>query len=384
MMKEHKMSQQSKQELVKRLHPRYLQASRIEKTKILDEFTAVTGFHRKHAIRALRQGVASCPRERRGRQRTYTGAVVNALVAIWRISGCICGKRLQPFLPEMVKTLERHEELKLDTETKMLLLQMSAATIDRRLRPFRIHAGRSMSTTKPGTLLKQSIPVRTFADWEDAQPGFAEIDLVAHCGESTHGTYLNTLTAVDIVTGWTECLVLPHRSQQAVSAAVHALQSRLPFPLLGLDCDNDSVFINETLQRHCEQHKVTFTRSRPYRKNDQAHVEQRNGSVVRRTIGYRRYESPEALALFTAIYDDLRLYTNFFQPTLKLLVKKRQGSKVYKKHDKAQTPHQRAMQSPDVDKKVKLKLQQTYLTLNPAELRRRIDANLKALWQLPG
>ncbi len=378
------MSQQSKQELVKRLHPRYLQSSRIEKTKILDEFVAITGCHRKHAIRVLRKGVPHCPRERRGRQRIYTGAVISALAEIWHISGCICGKRLQPFLPEMVKTLERHGELKLDEETKTLLLQMSAATVDRRLRPFRAQAGRGLSTTKPGTLLKQSIPIRTFADWDDVQPGFTEIDLVAHCGESTQGAYLNTLTAVDIVTGWTECLVLPHRSQQAVATAVQTLQSRIPFPLLGLDCDNDSVFINETLQRHCEQHKITFTRSRPYRKNDQAHVEQRNGSIVRRTIGYRRYESPEALALFEAIYEDLHFYTNFFQPTLKLLFKKRQGSKVYKKHDKAQTPHQRAMQSPDVDKKAKLKLQQMYLRLNPAELRRRIDANLKTLWQLPG
>ena len=339
---------------------------------------------RKHAIRVLHKGAPNCPRERRGRQRTYTGAVVSALVEIWRICGCICGKRLQPFLPEMVKTLERHGELKLDEETKTLLLQISAATIDRRLRPFRMQSGRGLSTTKPGTLLKQSIPVRTFADWDDVKPGFTEIDLVAHCGQSTHGVYLNTLTAVDIVTGWTECLVLSHRSQQSVSTAVQALQSRLPFPLLGLDCDNDSVFINETLKRYCEQHEITFTRSRPYRKNDQAHVEQRNGSVVRRTIGYRRYESPEALALFEAIYADLHFYTNFFQPSLKLLVKKRQGSKVYKKHDKAQTPHQRVMQSPDVDKKAKLKLQQTYLTLNPAELRRRIDANLKALWRLPG
>ena len=378
------MSQKSKQELVKRLHPRYLHASRAEKTKILDEFVAIIGCHRKHAIRVLHKGAPNCPRERRGRQRTYTGAVVSALVEIWRICGCICGKRLQPFLPEMVKTLERHGELKLDEETKTLLLQISAATIDRRLRPFRMQSGRGLSTTKPGTLLKQSIPVRTFADWDDVKPGFTEIDLVAHCGQSTHGVYLNTLTAVDIVTGWTECLVLSHRSQQSVSTAVQALQSRLPFPLLGLDCDNDSVFINETLKRYCEQHEITFTRSRPYRKNDQAHVEQRNGSVVRRTIGYRRYESPEALALFEAIYADLHFYTNFFQPSLKLLVKKRQGSKVYKKHDKAQTPHQRVMQSPDVDKKAKLKLQQTYLTLNPAELRRRIDANLKALWRLPG
>lgn len=377
------MSQPSKQELVKRLHPRYLQASRTEKTKILDEFVAVTGFHRKHAIRVLRKGVPSCRRERRGRQRTYTGAVVSALSEIWHICGCICGKRLQPFLPEMVKTLERHGELMLDEATKTLLLQMSAATIDRRLRPFRAQTGRGLSTTKRGTLLKQSIPVRTFADWGDVRPGFTEIDLVAHCGESTQGTYLNTLTAVDIVTGWTECLVLPFRSQLGVSAAVTKLQSRLPFPLLGLDCDNDAVFINETLKRHCEKNEITFTRSRPYKKNDQAHVEQRNGSVVRRNIGYLRYESPEALALFEDIYADLHFYTNFFQPSLKLLFKKRHGAKVYKKHDQAQTPHQRAMKSPDVDKKAKLKLQQTYLTLNPAELRRRIDANLKKLWRLP-
>jgi hypothetical protein len=284
----------------------------------------------------------------------------------------------------MVKTLERHGELILDEETKVLLLQMSASTIDRRLRPFRTQLGHGLSTTKRGTLLKQSIPVRTFADWGDVRPGFTEIDLVAHCGESTQGTYLNTLTAVDITTGWTECLVLPFRSQEVVSKAVTHLEARLPFPLLGLDCDNDAVFINDTLRRHCERHEITFTRARPYRKNDQAHVEQRNGSVVRRTIGYRRYESPEAMTLFEDIYADLHFYTNFFQPSLKLLTKKRHGSKVTKRYDLAQTPHQRAMQSPDVTRKAKLKLQRTYLTLNPAELRRRIDANLKALWQLPG
>ena len=233
------MSRSSKRELIKRLHPRYLQAKRSEKTRILDEFVAITGHHRKHAIRVLRTGVPSCPRERRGRQRIYTGAVVSALSKIWQICGCICGKRLQPFLPEMVNTLERHGELVLDKATKTLLLQMSASTIDRRLRPFRAQLGRGLSTTKRGTLLKQSIPVRTFADWGDARPGFTEIDLVAHCGESTQGTYLNTLTAVDITTGWTECLVLPYRSQEGVSAAVTQLQTRLPFPLLGLDCDNE-------------------------------------------------------------------------------------------------------------------------------------------------
>lgn len=377
------MSQQSKRELVRKLHPRYLQASRTDKTKILDEFVAVTGYHRKHAIRKLRKGVAEVHRERRGRKRIYTGAAVDALVKIWRICGCICGKRLHPFIPEMVKVLERHQELVLDEQTRTLLLQMSAATIDRRLHHFRQQNGRGQSTTKPGTLLKQSIPVRTFADWDDVQPGFVEIDLVAHCGDSVHGIYLNTLTAVDIITGWTECIALPQRSQTAVSTALKTLQERLPFPLLGIDCDNDSVFINETIKHFCEQHKITFTRSRPYKKNDQAHVEQKNGSVVRGTIGYRRYESAEALTLMTAIHEDLHLYVNFFQPVLKLELKKREGAKVYKRYDKAQTPHQRVMAVPDMEPKVKLKLQHQFVNLNPVMLRRRIDDNLRQLWRLP-
>lgn len=382
MMKEQKLSRQSKRELVKAVRERYLQAGRREKSRILDEFVAVTGFHRKHAIRVLRQGYQQ-GRERRGRRRTYTGAVVSVLAEIWRICGCICGKRLQPFLPEMVECLERHEELKLDDETKRLLLQMSAATIDRRLAPFRQRRGRGLSTTRPGTLLKQSIPIRTFADWNETQPGFVEMDLVAHCGDTTEGVYLNTLTAVDVMTGWTECLLLRHRSQLAVTAAVQGLQERLPFPLLGIDCDNDSMFINGTLKRHCEAEQLTFTRSRPYRKNDQAFVEQKNGDIVRGNIGYRRYTSTEAAALLEAIYKDLHAYVNFFQPVRKLIHKKRHGAKVYKRYDEAHTPHQRAMQLEVVDRRHKLRLQHEYLQLNPAELRRRIDANLKQLWRLP-
>ena len=376
------MSKKSKDELVKRTHPRYLQANRAEKKHILDEFVAATGYHRKHAIRKLRKGIPECRRERRGRKRTYTGDSVRALAEIWRICGCICGKRLHPFIPEMVVVLERHNELVVDPETKGLLLQISASTIDRRLAPFRQQRGRGLSTTKPGTLLKDAIPVRTFADWDDAKPGFVEMDLVAHCGDTTAGQYLQTLTATDISTGWTECLALPQRSQKAVSAAMVELQAQLPFPLLGVDSDNDSVFINETLKRFCEKEEVTFTRSRPYKKNDQCYVEQKNWSVVRKTIGYRRYESSDALELFQAIYADLRLYVNFFQPVLKLIRKERQGSKVRKYYDEAKTPHQRIMVSPDVSAKDKLRLQHTYLQFNPAELKRRIDGNLKRLWRL--
>lgn len=201
------MSQASKREVVERLRPRYLRASRVEKTKMLDEFVALSGMHRKSAIRLLARGYQR-GRERRGRKRRYTGAVVAALANIWHICGCICGKRLQPFVGEMVTVLERHGELVLDEATRALLVQMSATTIDRKLQPFRQQQGRGRSTTKPGTLLKQSIPIRTFAEWDEVQPGFVEMDLVAHCGTTTEGQYLHTLTATDIATGWTDCFVL--------------------------------------------------------------------------------------------------------------------------------------------------------------------------------
>ena len=375
------MSQQSKRELVKRLRPRYLKGSRAEKTKILDEFVAVSGLHRKSAIRALRQGYQD-NRERRGRTRIYTGAVVSVLAEVWRICGCICGKRLQPFMAEIVAVLERHDELTLDGTTRRLLLQMSAATIDRKLQPFRRQQGRGLSTTKPGTLLKHSIPVRTFADWDDVQPGFVEMDLVAHCGETTQGSYLNTLTATDIATGWTECFLLRHRSQLAVAAAMETLQQRLPFPLLGIDCDNDSVFINGTLKRYCESYAITFTRSRPWKKNDQAWVEQKNGAIVRNVIGYRRYTSPAAADLLDAIHADLHTYVNFFQPVQKLVAKRRDGAKIYKRYDMAQTPHQRARAAKAVSATRKVRLHHNYRLLNPAQLRRQIDANLHRLRQV--
>lgn len=376
------MSGEGKREYVERLRHRYLQAGRLEKTKILDEFVAVTGLHRKSAVRALRQGYQR-GRERRGRKRKYTGAVVSALVDVWRVCGCICGKRLQPFLPEMVAVLERHGELVLDEETRRLLLEMSAATIDRKLRPYRQQQGRGLSTTKPGTLLKQSIAVRTFADWDEVQPGFVEMDLVAHCGETTEGPYLNTLTATDIATGWTECFLLRHRSQLAVAAAMDLLRQRLPFPLLGIDSDNDSVFINGTLKRYCEVNHITFTRSRPWKKNDQAWVEQKNGAVVRGNIGYRRYTSTAAAQLLEAIHADLHAYVNFFQPVRKLVEKTRNGAKLYKRYDEAQTPHQRARAAATVNALSKLRMHDQYRQLNPAQLRRQLDENLRRLWLLP-
>jgi hypothetical protein len=376
------MTGTSKRELLEAVRPRYRRAHKQEKTRILDEFVANTGYHRKYAIRLLKHGVKKQRQKKPGKSKVYHGEVVLALIQIWAICGQICSRRLHPFLPEIVDILERHGELKLSEEAKLLLLRMSRATIDRCLHSVRQSPRRGLSTTKPGTLLKQAIPVRTFADWQDTRPGFVEIDLVAHCGDSVHGEYLNTLNVVDLATGWSECLVLANRSQRQVSAAIQRLRQRLPFPLLGIDSDNDSAFINDNLYRYCQEEKITFTRSRPYKKNDQAHVEQKNWSVVRRLIGYDRYESDPALQCFEAIYQDWRLYVNFFQPVLKLIEKRRVGSRVIKTYDIARTPYQRVLESPAVTDQTKQQLRQLYLTLNPVLLRQRIDENLAKLWQL--
>jgi hypothetical protein len=379
------MSLKSKCELLEAVRPRYLKASKVEKQKILDEFTSATGYHRKHAIRVLKNQV-QVQNHLKGKIKTYKtlyrGEVVPALEQIWEIYGHICSKRLQPFLPEAIRVLERCQEIQLSKETKELLLKISSASIDRCLRPIRLQTPHGLSTTKPGSLLKNLIPVRTFTEWDEQRPGFLEIDLVAHCGNTTEGQFLCTLTCTDLSTGWTEVTGLLHRSQQAVSEAIHQVRQRLPFLLLGIDSDNGSEFINELLYRYCLNEKITFTRSRPYHKNDQAHVEQKNWSVVRQTIGYDRWETEQELALLEGIYDDLRLYINFFQPSFKLIAKERIGNKTIKRYDPAKTPYQRVLERKDISLEAKARLMNLYVQLNPAELRRRIDQNTAQLWKL--
>lgn len=374
------MSQRSKRELFAEVQPRYLKANKAEKQKILDEFTASTGYHRKYAIRILKHGYRCRPNKPKGRRAIYRGEVVEALEQIWEIYGRICSKRLHPYLPEGIKVLERCGELTLSTETKDLLLRMSRSSIDRCLAPARFNKPHGLSTTKPGTLLKKNIPVRTFTDWNEDKPGFIEVDLVAHCGESTAGQFLNTLTCTDLCTGWTEPIALLRRSQEAVRDAIDAMRSDIPFDLLGIDSDNGSEFINDLLYRYCLDHEITFTRSRPYRKNDQAHVEQKNWSVVRHVIGYDRLEGQEQYAILASIYQDLRLYVNFFQPVLKLVAKERIGNKLVRKYDIARTPYQRVMERQDVPLTRKAQLLNAYLRLNPAQLRNRIDQKVLQLW----
>jgi hypothetical protein len=377
------MSLKSKQELVEVVRPRYLQASKAEKQKILDEFTCATGYHRKHAIRVLKNRVPRRKRRKRtGYPTIYRGEMVQVLEQIWEIYGQICSKRLQPYLPEAIRVLERCQEIELSEDTKELLLKISSASIDRCLRPIRNQTPHGLSTTKPGSLLKNLIPVRTFTEWDDERPGFLEIDLVTHCGNTTEGQFLCTLTCTDLCTGWTEVTGLLHRSQEAVSAALRRMRQRLPFPLLGIDSDNGGEFINDLLYHYCLDEHITFTRSRPYQKNDQAHVEQKNWSVVRHTVGYDRWETEQELALLESIYDDLRLYINFFQPSFKLIAKERIGNKTIKRYDTAKTPYQRVLERKDISLEAKARLAHLYVQLNPAELRRRMDHNIAQLWKI--
>ena len=377
------MSQRSKREMISAIHPRYIKANKAGKKQILDEFVETTGYHRKYAIRVLKHGPKPKGLRRPGRRKIYQGEVVQVLEQIWEIYGRICSKRLHPFLPEGVEILERFDELSLSPQTKQLLLSMSRATIDRCLKKARfIHPQHGLSTTKPGSLLKQAIPIRTFTPWEDERPGFLEIDLVAHCGTTVAGSYLNTLTATDIATTWTDFRALPNKTQTAVSQAIVELRQDLPFPLLGLDSDNGSEFINDTLYRYCLSEHITFTRSRPYQKNDQAHVEQKNWSVVRHTVGYDRMETPAELELLNAIYSDLRLYINFFQPVLKLVAKNRVDGKTNRKYDQAKTPFRRVLNLDELPLDIKAGLLNQYMQLNPVTLRASIDAKVALLWKI--
>lgn len=378
------MSTTSKRELLTTISPRYVTATGVDKRRILDEFVAITGFHRKYAITLLRHPPA--PRRTpitRPRTATYPPAVQRALVQLWEIAGRICSKRLVPGLPTLIDALERHGELTLDANTRALLCALSPATADRLLAPARRAAlPRGRTITKPGSLLKHQIPIRTFADWDDATPGFLEIDLVGHGGESTSGEYLHSLVLTDIATQWTECVALPNRGEAAVCAAIADTRMLLPVPLRGLDSDNGGEFINHLLFRYCAREEITFTRCRPYKKNDQCHVEQKNYTLVPQVVGYDRYEGAAAYAALQRLYLPLRLYTNYFQPSVRLAEKRRDGAKMHKRYDDAQTPYQRVQAAATVEDDVKARLQAVYLALNPAALRREIAAAQEALWRL--
>jgi hypothetical protein len=391
-----RLTMQERKAVTKGMAEQYRRASKGKKGQILEQFVAATGYDRHYAAWLLRHhgrrvefkpGVvlegSAARRPRPGRKREYGEEVLQALKKVWEMLDYISGKRLAPALREVVPRLVACRELRVKKSVQKKLLKMSPATIDRLLKPERAkHTIKGRATTKPGTLLKHQIPIRTFSDWDDAAPGFLEMDLVGHDGGKAEGDYCFTLDLTDVATGWTELAAVPNKAQTWVFEALQDLRQRLPFTVLGLDSDNGSEFINHHLRAYCNEQQITFTRSRPYRKNDNCYVEEKNWSIVRRYVGYARYDTPAARDLLNDLYRVLRDYTNFFLPSMKLKEKIRDGAKVKKRYDAAKTPYQRILDSKNVPKAVKERLRRRYEQLNPAALHRQIRNLQKQLDKL--
>ena len=376
------MTRQSVREYAWSVRPRYQAAGKKAKKAILDEFCASTRMHRKAAIRLLNK--AERPRARNpGRPRRYGPEVLAPLAQAWESGDRMCGKLLQPVLPDLVDALERHGELALPERVKQDLLRMSASTIDRRLERYRRVGLRQPKVKKPGwTGLKAEVPIRIWSEWRDVAVGSVQADLVLHCGETTEGFYLTTLCVIDVASGWTELQPVWGMNQTEVIASIHIATRRLPFKLRELHSDNGSEFLNHKLLAWCYREGVSFTRGRSYRKNDQAYVEQKNWQAVRRLVGYDRLESKEALSLLQQLYSCIRLQANFFRPVRKLVGKERLGAKVVKHYDEPRTPYQRLLASGALAEGQEADLEAVYLKINPALLRQRIDQLQRKLWAL--
>lgn len=355
---------------------RYKRANKGAKGVILDELCAMTGWHRSHARKALAAALTPrVVRPRAPRAPKYDAKTVVALRFCWAVLGAPTGKRLAPMMGELVPTLRRFKELDVPEETAAALVGMSAATMDRRLAADRAKLTlRGRSHTKPGSLLKEQIAIRTWAQWDDAVPGFVEIDLVGHEGGNAVGEHCYTLTVTDIATGWTENRSVRNKARKWVIAALDEVTQVMPFPVIGVDSDNGSEFINHHLLDWCERRSVTFTRSRPGNCNDGAHVEQKNWAVVRTVVGYHRYDTTAELLLLNKIWALQSRMTNYFLPQQKLISKVRDGAKVTKKYDTASTPHRRAERHQAVTSQDKAILTDTYTELNPAAIQRQIQA----------
>ena len=380
------MSPGARMEYLRAVHLRYKKAERKEKSVILNELCNNCGYHRKHAIRALNtfKRYRKPKAKKRGKPSVYNKvSIITPLKRIWLTANLPCSKRLKAILPLWLPFYET-EYGKLSQYALTALYDISAATIDRLLKPTRIkYKGSGRSTTKPGTLLKKHIPIKT-DQWDETRPGFLEADTVAHCGESMAGMFAFTLDCVDIATTWTEQRSVWGKGETGVLEQIKDIEDALPFPLLGFDSDNGSEFLNYHLLRHFHQRKqpVQFTRSRPYHKNDNAHVEQKNWTHVRQWLGYQRLDNPDVIPLMNKLYtSEWRLYHNFFLPSSKLLEKKRIVSKTIKRYDTPKTPYQRVMESTDISDEIKHSLKKQFEQLNPFELRNAMEKKLAKIFK---
>jgi hypothetical protein len=370
----------TRKELIGAVAARYRGAPRDEKHKILDEFVALTGFHRKHAIRILSREPTG-ERLAVTRDRIYDEAVRQSLIMLWEAADRICGKRLKVMIPILIDAMERYGHLDLDQNVKDKVLAVSAATIDRMLAGTRLQIdGQRKRRKGVGAAIRRSIPVRTFADWGDPPPGFFEMDMVEHYnGPKIDGDYVHTLVLTDIASGWTECFAMRHRSQALVIDGLDKIARDLPLPMLGVDSDNDSAFMTQDVFDYCKAHQLEQTRSRAYKKNDQAWVEQKNGAIVRRLVGYGRLSGTEATKTLAQLYASSRLYINFFQPSFKLKSKTREGARVKKVYHAPATPCERLVAHTAVDCANKERLATQFQTLDPVRLLQEIRIAQQAL-----
>ncbi len=380
------MSPQSKKEYLAAIVKRYKNASRSGKHLILDEFCAATGYHRKHAIRLLRgfKRFTKPQPKRRGPKPVYhSPELLKALKNIWLAANLPCSPRLKALLPLWLSSYAPTFGV-LASQVLRDLERISVATIGRLLKPVRSqYKKRGRATTKPGTLLRKQIPLKT-NQWDESRPGFLEADTVAHCGDSMAGMFAFTVDGVDIATGWTEQRAVWGKGESGVLEQVHHIEQSLPFPLLGFDCDNGGEFLNYHLFRHFTERKkpVQFTRSRAYHKDDNAHIEQKNWTHVRQWLGYDRLDNPKVVPLLNDLYtQEWRLFHNFFLPSVKLLAKERIASKTIRRYDPPKTPYQRVMESPLVTPAIKRELTAQLKTLNPFQLRAAIEMKLKKIFQ---
>lgn len=364
------------------IYHRYLKASPAEKHLILNEFCATTGYNRKYAIRKLngpapRRGVA--PRRRR-RAYTYGPEVICVLEAVWEAAGYPCSARLKALIVGWLPWIRKRFQLSSSLEQK--LLSISARQMDRRLREKKARIGKRLyGRTKPGTLLKHHIPIRT-DNWDVKNPGFTEVDTVFHCGNSADGEFGYTVNQTDILTTWTESRAVLGRGESGVVAALDEMAQALPFTLQGIDSDNGSEFINWQLLRYCQARGIQLARGRPYKKDDNAHIEQKNWTHVRKLLGWDRYDSSQAIDAMNDLYrNELRLLMNLFMPSMKLVRKERVGSRLKRIYDKPQTPLERVIASGQADPIRIAELKQLRDRLDPFELAKTVEKKLDQIYK---
>lgn len=376
------MTERGRREYAEALRERYRLASKRERGRILDEYCRTTGCHRKAAIRRLRGQPRPAGRPP-GRPRRYRAELLPILERVWVASDHLCGKLLAPIVPTFLTALERHHGLVLPAALRTTLLAASPATLDRLLRPLRRRRARQPHRPSPALpTVRTQVPIRTWGEWAGVAPGALQGDLVLHCGEALEGFFLATVVAVDVATTWTELEIVWGLGHRRVGSGVHHIRQRLPFPLREWHSDNGREFLNERLVAWGRREGVNVTRGRPYRKNDQAWVEQRNGLVIRRLIGYDRYSSRAAFSVFQRLYRLLRLQLNFFRPVRKLLSKRRLGARVVKRYDTARTPYQRLVAADALTLAQREALDAQLQTLDPIALAREIEHTLDLLWKL--